>query len=191
MILSYEDGNTSYAKPNIHKATIWAKSGYTSCAVVFTKACLGSGFSELSAAVCGRMNLTYPHPVTHQCLFLDARLTHDICVDKRTSTLSDVHLEFCNTYTLSHSIPQNVSWDLGGSEDCNETLSGVMMSDKSAREEFQLFTSVLQRSDCDTEYSVTWNCIVCRVSSHCCLSSLPFFFSPREFDTRRFIYIKS
>lgn len=192
MILSYEDGNTSYAKPNTHKPTIWAKCSYTQCVVVlvtimvFTKACLGSGFPELSNVVCGPMYHAYVHPVKikNQCLFLDTRLTHDICVDKRTSRLPDIHLKFCNMYTLSHTIPQNES-EIRMGVDCNETLVDLVRSDKNASEEFQLFTSVLQRVDCDTEYSVKWSCSVCRVSTIVVSS---FFY--QENVNRRFIHVK-
>lgn len=197
MILSYEDGNTSYAKPNTHKPTIWAKCSYTQCVVVlvtimvFTKACLGSGFPELSNVVCGPMYHAYVHPVKikNQCLFLDTRLTHDICVDKRTSRLPDIHLKFCNMYTLSHTIPQNES-EIRMGVDCNETLVDLVRSDKNASEEFQLFTSVLQRVDCDTEYSVKWSCSVCRVSTIVVSSSfLPGECEPAIYSCKSVVYL--
>lgn len=55
--------------------------------------------------------------------------------------------------------------------ECNETLVHLLNSDSDAEEEFQLFASLLQRVDCDSEYSVKWRCSICRVSERfpCCL----------------------
>ncbi|XP_061165736.1 NALCN channel auxiliary factor 2-like [Saccostrea echinata] len=167
MILSYEDGNTSYVKPNIHKPTIWTRCTYTQCVIlvttvmVFTKACLGSGFPELS--VCGPVyHSNVPSKIKNQCLFLDKQLIQDICVDKRTLRPPEIHLKFCNMYTLNHIIPQNESERWMGKIECNQTLVDLMRSDNSAFEEFQLFASLLERVDCDTAYSVRWSCSVCR-----------------------------
>lgn len=193
MILSHEDGNTSYVK-NIHKPTFWARCIYTQCLViivtimVFTKACVGSGFPEPPNTVCESVFPAYDRSekeVKNQCLFLDEQLTRELCVNinnknnnnKRTSTglpktYHQTHLKFCNMYTLNHILPQNKStrW-MDDDSECNETLVHLLNSDSDAEEEFQLFASLLQRVDCDSEYSVKWRCSICRVSERfpCCL----------------------
>ena len=197
MILSHEDGNTSYVK-NIHKPTFWARCIYTQCLViivtimVFTKACVGSGFPEPPNTVCESVFPAYDRSekeVKNQCLFLDEQLTRELCVNinnknnnnKRTSTglpktYHQTHLKFCNMYTLNHILPQNKStrWTDDDSE-CNETLVHLLNSDSDAEEEFQLFASLLQRVDCDSEYSVKWRCSICRVSERYLFVCLCFF----------------
>lgn len=170
MILSHEDGNTSYVK-NIHKPTVWPAAGciYSRCValiviiMLFTKACLGSGFADLSN-VCGP--LFYPVKFKNQCLYLDDQLTRNICDTPRTFLglpNNPIHLKFCNKYTLNHILPQDSPWDgrrVGGG--CNETMIELVNSDNRAREEFELFVSLLERVDCDSVYSVTWGCSICQ-----------------------------
>lgn len=183
MILSHEDGNTSYVK-NIHKPTVWPAAGciYSRCValiviiMLFTKACLGSGFADLSN-VCGP--LFYPVKFKNQCLYLDDRLTRNICDTPRTFLglpNNPIHLKFCNKYTLNHILPQDSPWDgrrVGGG--CNETMIELVNSDNRAREEFELFVSLLERVDCDSVYSVTWGCSICQVSTFHSFFSLSFF----------------
>lgn len=201
MILSHEDGNTSYVK-NIHKPTVWPAAGciYSRCValiviiMLFTKACLGSGFADLSN-VCGP--LFYPVKFKNQCLYLDDQLTRNICDTPRTFLglpNNQIHLKFCNKYTLNHILPQDSPWDgrrVGGG--CNETMIELVNSDNRAREEFELFVSLLERVDCDSVYSVTWGCSICQVSTFHSFFSLSFFFrsaTDKSFtcnQTRRFI----
>lgn len=185
MILSHEDGNTSYVK-NIHKPTVWPAAGciYSRCVAVFviimlfTKACLGSGFADLSN-VYGP--LFCPVKVKNQCLYLDEQLTRNICDTPRTYSglhNNQIHLKFCNMYTLNHILPQDRAWSVSraGGSGCNETMLELVNSDNRAREEFELFVSLLKRVDCDTVYSVTWGCSICQVSSFHSFFFLSFFF---------------
>ena len=110
-----------------------------------------------------------PHP---QCLVLTRDLSKEICGMQRADRIKmtrNVRLKFCSSYTLysliSASDTARPCRVRGSHRDCHHCLDNLLLeTDLAVQENISLFDDLLQRFDCDYQYSVKWNCNNCKVS---------------------------
>lgn len=88
---------------------------------------------------------------------------------------SSLHLPFCQRYSLK--VLTNSSWITANYTTCQLILNSILDQDNLASKLSCQFDSLLARYNCQSGYSVKWNCPACSVSCNNLLLFFSFFFN--------------
>lgn len=116
------------------------------------------------------INKTYS--ARNQCLYLSPDRSRECvvgsspCKQTQSDILRNIHLPFCSFSPVSL-MTQNldgVSCRLNGTlQECRKCFDDLEKLDKSVQKMYEDFEGLLDRYDCDEDYSVRWDCNTCKV----------------------------
>lgn len=93
----------------------------------------------------------------HQCLHINDELVNSLmCGGWKNDNLHSIHLRFCAHYSLAHVFHGNIT-----DETCGD-LKKLQEMDHAAYVMLCQFESLLARYDCQSMYSVQWDCVQCK-----------------------------
>lgn len=108
-------------------------------------------------------NVTLKSKTNDKCLF--KKTVNELCkldTSDRDVYSSSLHLTFCQRYSLQ--VLTNSSWITANYTTCQLILNSILEQDNLAAKLSCQFNSLLARYNCQSGYSVKWNCSACSVS---------------------------
>lgn len=134
------------------------------------------------------------HQPLPQCLSISNDLVEAVCEPSDALDLADCQLAFCERYSLKDVVPQ---WMLATSEDlatapaasididsgpkrnqsaCRQDLNKLLVAEAEVRKRVADFEALLSRYNCQSGYSVKWDCNECSVSLALYSQNITFYF---------------
>lgn len=107
-----------------------------------------------------------------QCLTLDINLTKTVChrceIEDRINVFTKTRLSFCSSYnaasvSCASSLEGGADCPLNESSSCQDYLEKIIIVDNSVKKKYEGFEGLIDRYDCNTSYSVKWQCHHCKV----------------------------